>query len=356
MRFASDARKAILADLDSLGLIAEARVHEHEVGHSDRSKTPIEPFLSEQWFVRMGDVEGGVRLGDRTIAPGLAQAAIDAVADGRVKITPERYAKGYTDWLSQKRDWCISRQLWWGHRIPVWTAPTAAADEMSKVLLTHDPDGQMFCTKRRGDGALLICSRSETADRTLENLAERLAIEVKRDDDVLDTWFSSALWPLSTMGWPQEGTSLAADDQLLPYYYPTSVLSTAREILTLWVARMVMFGLYCQGQIPFRRVYIHAVIQDGSGRPMKKSLGNGVDPVDIVESHGADALRFTLTSMATENQDIRLPVVKDAATGKNTSPRFDVGRHFANKVWNASVIASLDIITNGLAPAASARS
>ncbi len=336
MRFASDARKAILKDLESLGLIADARVHDHEVGHSDRSKTPIEPFLSEQWFVRMGDVDGGVRLGDGTLAPGLAQAAVDAVADGRVTITPERYAKGYTDWLAQKRDWCISRQLWWGHRIPVWTTPAPSADEMHKVLLAHDPDGQMFVARRRGDGALLICSRSDLTDRTLENLAERLAIEVRRDDDVLDTWFSSALWPLSTMGWPQEGTGPAADDQLLPYYYPTNVLSTAREILTLWVARMVMFGLFCHGQIPFRRVYIHAVIQDGSGRPMKKSMGNGVDPVDIVESHGADALRFTLTSMATETQDIRLPVVKDAATGKNTSPRFDVGRHFANKLWNAS--------------------
>ncbi|MGC8553567.1 MAG: class I tRNA ligase family protein [Phycisphaerae bacterium] len=159
---------------------------------------------------------------------------------------------------------------------------------------------------------------------------------VARDPDVLDTWFSSALWPLSTLGWPAGGTSNNPQDQLLNYFYPTSVLSTAREILSLWVARMVMFGLYLHGDVPFKQVYIHAVIQDGNGRPMKKSLGNGVDPVDIVESHGADALRYTLASMATETQDIRLPVVKDKTTGKNSSPRFDIGRNFANKIWNAS--------------------
>lgn len=336
MRFADEARKAILTDLEKLGLIADQRDHEHEVGHSDRSKTPIEPYLSEQWFVRMGDIDGGVALGNGQRASGLAQAAIDAVADGRIKITPDRYAKGYTDWLSQKRDWCISRQLWWGHRIPVWTVATAGAEAMVTAIQKHDPDNHLLSVRRRPDGTLLICPRSESADQTLEYLARDLGVELHRDDDVLDTWFSSALWPLSTMGWPKDGTGDRPDDQLLPYYYPTSVLSTAREILTLWVARMVMFGLFCHGDVPFRRVYIHAVIQDGNGRPMKKSLGNGVDPVDIVESHGADALRYTLASMATETQDIRLPVVKDARTGRNTSPRFDVGRNFANKLWNAS--------------------
>ncbi len=277
LKFATAARQKVLEDLAGLGLIAEQKPHEHEVGHSDRSKTPIEPYLSEQWFVKMGDVEGGITLADGRKVSGLAQAAIDAVQSGRVTITPERYAKGYIDWLSQKRDWCISRQLWWGHPIPL-----------------------------------------------------------EGDPDVLDTWFSSALWPLSTMGYPAAGTSDKPEDQLLPYFYPTSVLSTAREILSLWVARMVMFGLYLHGEVPFKQVYIHAVIQDGQGRPMKKSLGNGVDPVDIVDSHGADALRYTLASMLTDTQDIRLPVVKDKTTGRNTSPRFDAGRNFANKIWNAA--------------------
>jgi len=303
LKFASEARKRVTEDLEKLGLIEKIEPHEHQVGHSDRSKTPIEPYLSEQWFVKMGDVEGGITLGDGIKASGLAQAAIDAVKSGRVKITPERYAQGYIDWLSQKRDWCISRQLWWGHRIPVWSK-----------------NGSYIC----------IASDHQEDEQKYETQGWQ------RDPDVLDTWFSSALWPLSTLGWPANGTSDKPEDQLLPYFYPTSVLSTAREILTLWVARMVMFGLYCDGDVPFKQVYIHAVIQDGHGRPMKKSLGNGVDPLDIIESHGADALRYTLASMATETQDIRLPVIKDKQSGKNTSPRFDIGRNFANKIWNAT--------------------
>ncbi|MCL2647150.1 MAG: valine--tRNA ligase [Phycisphaerales bacterium] len=405
LKFATAARKAVLADLESLNLIADKKKHDHEVGHSDRSKTPIEPYLSDQWFVRMGDITNdnqsrnrqgatseprpsgsdsssantsrslpdgrgsdGVTLADGTRVPGLAQAAIDAVASGRVKITPERYAKGYIDWLSQKRDWCISRQLWWGHRIPVWTYQMSDAtvkvlaekghagiDEKDLIaqeafagwlLLKPDqvavpswlsPQRITIQGKHAAgfpwpeDGRLMICIKDNPA---LEKEAEALGFV--QDPDVLDTWFSSALWPLSTMGWPDRGTSATANDELLPYFYPTSLLSTAREILTLWVARMVVFGLYCHGDVPFKDVYIHAVIQDGEGRPMKKSLGNGVDPVDIVASHGADALRFTLAAMATETQDIRMPVVKDSKTGINTSPKFDLGRNFANKIWNAS--------------------
>ena len=407
LKFASDARKKVLEDLESLGLIADQKPHEHEVGHSDRSKTPIEPYLSEQWFVKMGDVEGGITLGDGTKAAGLAQAAIDAVQDGRVKIIPERYTQGYIDWLSQKRDWCISRQLWWGHGIPVRIRtisfdPTQSLDNTPIVEMAGDDlerakkGAELWeafvaakglvedvCVKPRRTlrelqeeiartggytyaSQVVLVARTEEADRCITEFDEKclgrapatgsgpsLDTEeqtlfnklskidyrpgsVESDPDVLDTWFSSALWPLSTMGWPAEGTNEKPEDGLLTCFYPTDVLSTAREILTLWVARMVMFGLYLHGDVPFKKVYIHAVIQDGQGRPMKKSLGNGVDPVDIIESHGADALRYTLASMATETQDIRLPVVKDKSTGKNTSPRFDIGRNFANKIWNAS--------------------
>ena len=389
LKFASEARKRVLEDLEALGLIAETKPHEHEVGHSDRSKTPIEPYLSEQWFVRMGDVDGGITLADGSKASGLAQAAIDAVTSGRVKITPERYAKSYIDWLSQKRDWCISRQLWWGHRIPVWTFVTEPAGISSisgeeALAMAHKLEKEINAVVAKKGGqtnsvsvihsevgdigrrAFSIVSRDAKGTDVLDEIVlgisphhlfdesarpsppiayDEIIKQIKhlsvagsliRDPDVLDTWFSSALWPLSTLGWPAGGTSDQPQDQLLNYFYPTSVLSTAREILSLWVARMVMFGLYLHGDIPFKQVYIHAVIQDGNGRPMKKSLGNGVDPVDIVESHGADALRYTLASMATETQDIRLPVAKDKTTGKNSSPRFDIGRNFANKIWNAS--------------------
>ncbi len=373
LKFATAARKQILADLEELGLIADKKVHEHEVGHSDRSKTPIEPYLSDQWFVRMGDNENEITLADGTKASGLAQAAMDAVTDGRVKITPDRYAKGYLDWLGQKRDWCISRQLWWGHRIPMWTRyqklAQATPDEKAEFAKLHsigkvgDTDARLMINSPWSSRGCIhrfrfvdaetfaeeVCPPHGDIDADESLLGDLEAQRFTQDPDVLDTWFSSALWPISTMGWPANGTSDKPEDQLLPYFYPTSVLSTARDILTLWVARMVMFGLYCHGEVPFRDVYIHAVIQDGEGRTMSKSKGNGVDPVDIINSHGADALRFTLAQMATETQDIRMPVVKDPKTGANTSPKFDIGRNFANKIWNASryVLTNIDEKTVG---------
>ncbi len=387
LKFSTETRKSVLAHLEELNLIEDKKPHEHEVGHSDRSKTAIEPYLSEQWFVKMGDVEGGITLADGTKSSGLAQAAIDAVQSGRVKIIPERYAQGYIDWLSQKRDWCISRQLWWGHRIPVWTMQRTTSntavitDDQRTTLWDHGILAESIITELNTP-MLALAAKNNNAEKIIQSALRWIRETVLtsgsganqsaqfpgnvsfivagiiqlwcpipgtevQDPDVLDTWFSSALWPLSTLGWPKNGTSDKPEDQLLPYFYPTSVLSTAREILTLWVARMVMFGLYCHGDVPFKQVYIHAVIQDGNGKPMKKSLGNGVDPVDIVESHGADALRFTLASMATETQDIRLPVVKDKTSGKNTSPRFDAGRNFANKIWNAArfILSNIELTT-----------
>ncbi|MCK6456246.1 MAG: valine--tRNA ligase [Phycisphaerae bacterium] len=342
-----DARKKVVADLDAEGLLERVEDYETDVGHSDRSKVPIQPYLSDQWFVRMGDLspEHAARIPGLHGRPGLAQLAIDAVNEGRVRFHPERYAKTYLDWLGEKRDWCISRQLWWGHRIPVWSRAASSGDARAPSpgppLAELVRAGQV-AEQRFGDDPAAVrtcyCPRPEFEDR-FRQVAEPAGFT--QDSDVLDTWFSSALWPHSTLGWPE------ADPTLLAYYYPTSVLSTAREIITLWVARMVITGLYNVGDVPFRDVVIHAVIQDGHGRKMSKSLGNGVDPVDIIDAYGADALRYTLAESATETQDIRVPVkptkLPDGRT-VNTSERFEKGRNFCNKLWQVStgfVIPSL---------------
>jgi valyl-tRNA synthetase len=295
--------------------------------------------------------------------PGLAQLAMDAVSDGRVKFFPERYARTYLDWLGEKRDWCVSRQLWWGHRIPIW--------------YTRAPEVEL---KRAFAGRNDVCWRLDEANAqylvcALEDLpADALGAQypLEQDPDVLDTWFSSALWPHSTLGWPEATPELR-------YYYPTSVLVTSRDIITLWVARMVMTGLYNVGQIPFHHVYIHPKILDGFGETMSKMKGNGIDPLDIIDRYGTDALRFSMAFMATETQDSRMPVsnvcphcgelvpmkqehmymrtrkvscpkcknpfrpggpwpADDPAlpTAKQASDRFDQGRNFANKLWNAA--------------------
>ena len=341
------ARKRVAEDLEARGLVEKIEPYETEIGHSDRSKTPIEPYLSEQWFVRMAD---------------LAEQAMQAVRDERVKFHPDRYARTYLDWLSQKRDWCISRQLWWGHQIPIWSqdlelpagaaaAPAVGRPVDAQTLAAFNRTirgGDFFGEYLKGAGQYFLrtaphpenanwirthfCPADENPE--LQNRLE--AAGWVRDGDVLDTWFSSALWPFSTLGWPGETPDLET-------FYPTDVLVTAREIITLWIARMVMMGLYNLGKVPFADVYIHAMIQDGEGRPMKKSLGNGVDPLDIIATHGTDALRFTLAWMTTETQDVRLPVVKDAATGRNTSPKFDMGRNFCNKLWNAMRFALMNL-------------
>ncbi|MBV8127839.1 MAG: valine--tRNA ligase [Planctomycetaceae bacterium] len=315
-------RKRVVEDLKKQGLLERVDTHVLRQGHSDRSKTPIEPIRSDQWFIRMGDDPDG--------RPGFAQQAMDAVTAGRVKIHPERYAKSYLDWLGEKRDWCISRQLWWGHRIPVWTCETCSEAELARTFRGRD---DVFW--RQGEtGGWLISAETDPASDALGP-----GQTLTQDPDVLDTWFSSALWPHSTLGWPEPTPELAK-------YYPTSVLSTARDIITLWVARMVIFGQFNMGAVPFHHVYIHPVIQDGQGKRMSKSAGNGVDPVDIIEIYGADALRYILALGATETQDLRMPVEKlKLPDGRkiNTSERFEQGRNFANKFWNVARFAMMNL-------------
>lgn len=301
------ARDAVVAGLEELGLLIKVEDHEMDVGHSDRSKTVIEPYLSDQWFVKM-DV--------------LAENAMNAVKSGEIKILPERYANKYLDWLAEKRDWCISRQLWWGHRIPIWH--TDASEEELKAVFGNRED--IFFYKAE-NGGYLVCSQEE-------NLKEDAVPghKLEQEADVLDTWFSSGLWPHSTMGWPTPA------DDTLKKYYPTSVLVTSRDIITLWVARMVLFSQENMGTIPFHTVYIHPKILDGNGMTMSKSKGNGVDPMDIEKKYGTDALRFVMASLCTDNQDVRLPVKKEKqedGTVINTSEKFEIGRNFSNKIWNA---------------------
>ncbi|MEO1616463.1 MAG: valine--tRNA ligase [Planctomycetota bacterium] len=356
------ARKQVVADLEQLGLLGDVEDREIEMPMSDRSKTPIEPFLADQWFVRMDD---------------LAQSAMDAVSDERVSIYPERYRKGYLDWLGEKRDWPVSRQLWWGHRIPIWSAvfsSSTEADEAKEKAQALEASGQLAVTvqEEQADGeaesryAVFVCLRDEDAE--LESNVESLGFE--QDPDVLDTWFSSALWPHSTLGWPQQTKELE-------YFYPTSTLCTSRDIITLWVARMVLMGLNNLGEIPFDEVFIHPTILDGNGERMSKSKGNGVDPLDVIDKFGPDALRFGLSQLATETQDVRMPVQYECPhceklieqTKKNrtattvdcpackktfstqwaeseadrahkraavVSEKFETSRNFVNKLWNAA--------------------
>jgi len=340
------ARDKVVADLETAGQLERVEDRLIELAHSDRSKTPIEPYLADQWFIRMAD---------------LAQPAIDAVATGRIRIVPERYAKGYLDWLSEKRDWPVSRQLWWGHRIPIWHVTGVTESDLAAAF------GSCDTIAWTGDdgGGWFVCASVETLPT--ETVAGRPLV---RDPDVLDTWFSSALWPHSTLGWPAATPELAC-------FYPTTTLVTSRDILTLWVARMVIMGVFDTGEVPFREVSIHPKILDRYGETMSKSKGNGVDPVDVIEALGADALRFALAGMATETQDVRMPVdfqcpacghLVEQTTQNRTRPRidcpkcgkpfrtqwatgeadlvlprgpavsekFEAGRNFSNKLWNAT--------------------
>jgi valyl-tRNA synthetase len=348
------ARENVVADLEKLGLVVKVEDRQIDLAHSDRSKTPIEPLLTDQWFVKM----------ER-----LAQTAIDAVSDGRVKIIPDRYTKGYVDWLSEKRDWPISRQLWWGHQIPIWYCKTAAEADLQRAFASRN---DVVWHRDEHYGQWLVCAEEEDlADDAVPG--HRLV----REQDVLDTWFSSALWPHSTLGWPDQTPELK-------YYYPTSVLITSRDIITLWVARMVLTGLYNVGDIPFHEVFIHPKILDGYGEGMSKSKGNGVDPVDVMEKFGADSLRFGLAYLTTETQDIRMPVEfecphcaalveqtkenrvrprikckqcgqefstqwaekpadKALPRGAVVSDRFELARNFCNKLWNAARFSLMNL-------------
>jgi valyl-tRNA synthetase len=340
----AEGRKLVLKEFESHGLLDRTRPYRHSLKHSDRSKAIIEPFLSDQWYVKVTDqrlasaANAALVNSQRTTAA--ASERSHASTDGTMTFYPSRYAKTFEQWHDNIRDWCISRQLWWGHRIPIWRSPEGTAE---KAEWNTKFDASRV-TVRQVSGRLSVCIRREEDTEAVSYYEHEGFIQ---DSDVLDTWFSSALWPLSTLGWPDaqqaaKDTGTADFPSLLSAFNPTSSLSTAREIITLWVSRMTMFNRYFtgdgqgRGQAPFKDVFIHAVIQDGEGRKMSKTLGNGVDPLDIIESHGSDAMRYTLCNMATDTQDVRLPVVKDSKSGKNTSPKFDAGRNFANKVWNAA--------------------
>ena len=269
-----EAAARVVADLRALGVLEKVEAYSHNVATCDRCGTLIEPLISEQWFMDMDE---------------LKEPAIEVVRDGRVKFTPARWGRVYIEWMEKLRPWCISRQLWWGHQLPVWYC------ENGHVTVAETEPG--------------ACSECGSAVLT-------------RETDVLDTWFSSALWPFATWGWPDETADLA-------YFYPTNVLSTAREIIFLWVARMVMMGLEFVDDIPFHDVYIHSVIQAADGRRMSKSLGTGIDPLVMIEKYGADATRFALLLMSS-SQDVRF-----------SEEKILMGRGFANKLWNASRLVLL---------------
>lgn len=278
-----EARKQLWADMKEAGLVIKTEPYRTTIPRSQRGGEIVEPMISEQWFV--------------TIEP-LAKAALDAVKDGRIKIVPERFEKIYFNWLENIKDWCISRQLWWGHRIPVW----------------YCPDGHMTCTREDPTQCATCGSK-----------------DIHQDEDVLDTWFSSGLWPFSTLGWPDETPDLK-------YFYPTSYMETGYDILFFWVARMIMSGLEYTGQAPFHTVYLHGLIRDEHGRKMSKTYGNVIDPLIVMDELGTDALRFTLLVGATPGNDMNLSVKK-----------VEANRNFANKIWNAGrfVINAINTLQPG---------
>jgi len=266
-----EARENIVEALKKEGLLEKLEPYQHSVGHCYRCRTTVEPYLSKQWFVK--------------IKP-LAEKAIDAVKTGATRIVPDVWTNTFFDWMNNIKDWCISRQIWWGHRIPAWTCESC--------------------------GEIIVAMETPSACPHCQNNA------LAQETDVLDTWFSSALWPFSTMGWPD-------DTQTLKAFYPTSVLVTGFDILFFWVARMMMMGLHFMNDVPFRDVYIHALVRDAEGKKMSKSKGNVIDPLYVIDEFGTDAFRFTLAAFAAQGRDIKL-----------SEERIEGYRHFVNKLWNAS--------------------
>ncbi len=273
-----EARKLIIEDLDKEGLLVKIKEHAHNVGTHDRCKTTVEPMLSKQWYVKMES---------------LAKPAIEAVREKQTKFVPERFEKTYYNWMENIQDWCISRQLWWGHRIPVW-----------------------YC---KDCGEIIVAVNAPT------NCDKCNSTNLEQDKDVLDTWFSSALWPFSTLGWPN-------NTEDLKYFYPTSVLVTGYDIIFFWVARMIFSGIYNMQEVPFETVVMHGMVRDDQGRKMSKSLGNGTDPLEVIEKYGADALRFSLATGNAPGSDIRF-----------YESRVEAARNFANKIWNASRFVMMNL-------------
>ncbi|MCW5761275.1 MAG: valine--tRNA ligase, partial [Phenylobacterium sp.] len=358
-----EARRKVVEAFEALGLLREIEKTRHTVPHGDRSGVVVEPYLTDQWYVA---------------AEVLAKPAIKAVEEGDTVFVPKNWEKTYFEWMRNIQPWCVSRQLWWGHRIPAW----------------YGPDGRAFVEE----------TEAEAQKKADEHYGRPVAL--KQDEDVLDTWFSSALWPHATLGWPDrehdpplvgcsDGTQPVGfrehTNAVLDYFYPGSVLVTSRDIITLWVARMVLTGLYNMGDVPFKHVHVHPKILDGFGQGMSKSKGNGVDPLDLIARYGADGLRFTIASFAGESQDVRLPISyacphcdglipqtldhqkakpkdgkkprikcpkckKDSqytsanydadpgeAVASMVSERFEYGRNFCNKLWNACRFAMLNL-------------
>ena len=288
-----EARRRVVADLEAQGLVDRIEEHRHSVPHGDRSGVPLEPYLTDQWFAD---------------AATLAKPCIEAVEDGRTRFVPEQFSRVYFQWMRNIQPWCISRQLWWGHQVPVW----------------YGPDGEIFVEE----------TEAEAEAAAAAHYGEPAALD--RDTDVLDTWFSSALWPFSTLGWPDETPELAR-------YYPGSVLVTGEDIIFFWVARMMMMGMHFmrdeagEGRVPFADVYIHGLVRDGKGQKYSKSKGNVVDPVDLMDKYGADALRFTLASLAVQGRDIKLAESRIAGY-----------RNFATKIWNAARFCEMNDAAYGV--------